>query len=433
MIFLLTTVEMLNVLFAYLVVFGAKLRKEKRYIIVISYVLGLAIQTGSYLMVGDLNATLITTCYWFVLPICWFERRKRKWFALYPFIWVGMSVINASFSFAISLIFKVSEKQVLYSFSGRFLCECIGILLLIGIKVYQGYKKLKITEVMLSWGQYVLLFTGVFSCYVLIGCIQGISMGEKINPLMQNIFSLSICCVCILFIVICLWQGIIMHQRMVYKNQTQQYEKYMQMQEEQIHQIMEKDEMMRKFRHDLNVHMTALQACAEAQNYEQLREYLSDMKHNSYIKKEVSYTGDSVIDAVLREYLGQAEEAGIEVYHTIHYDRNNQVKIYDICTIISNLLKNAIEACGKLETGKRKIDYKMGSMDNFLQIIVENTANGKVDINDYRLSTSKKDKKNHGLGSEIVRQTAQKYGGSVDYHSQETSFRAEVLLKVNGN
>lgn len=433
MIFLLTTVEMLNVLFAYLVVFGAKLRKEKRYIIVISYVLGLAIQTGSYLMVGDLNATLITTCYWFVLPICWFERRKRKWFALYPFIFVGMGVINAAISYVVAVFLGIPGGQIVEIGWLQFLCECGGMLLLVVMKIYQKKRMYDAVEVELNPVQYLFLFIGIICSGILIGCVQVLSQGWEMTVRVENIIGLILVIMCVIFIVVCLWQGIIMHQRMVYKNQTQQYEKYMQMQEEQIHQIMEKDEMMRKFRHDLNVHMTALQACAEAQNYEQLREYLSDMKHNSYIKREVSYTGDSVIDAVLREYLGQAEEAGIEVYHTIHYDRNNQVKIYDICTIISNLLKNAIEACGKLETGKRKIDYKMGSMDNFLQIIVENTANGKVDINDYRLSTSKKDKKNHGLGSEIVRQTAQKYGGSVDYHSEETSFRAEVLLKVNGN
>ena len=429
-VLILTTIEMLNFLLAYIVVFGAKLRREKGYIIV-TYIAGLILQAVVYMYIEQEISSIITMFYWFVLPVCWFERRKKKWFALYPFIFFGMSIINVSATFIVAMIKGIPDVQVIKNINYRMLCELFGIIILLMILIYQKILRKKVIEVSLSWRQYVLLFIGVFCSEIFIGAVQIISSGEDLPARAETAAGIALVLSCVIFIVLCLWQGIIMYQRMEYKNQMEKYEEFMQMQEEQIHSIVDRDEKMRRFRHDMNAHMTALRACVRERDYNKMSEYLDEIEGYSYIMKEIVYTGDSAVDAVYREMIENAWEKEIAVEYDINLNSGYAVKSFDLCVIVSNLLKNAIEANEKIEDAdKRKIEVKMYAVDNYMQMTVENPVNRKVEIVDNVLRTSKRDKKYHGIGSENVRQTVEKYNGSVEYKCDDNKFSAEVFLQM---
>lgn len=358
-VLILTTVEMISLLLTYIIVFGAKLRKNK-IIIFVTYLLGIAFQIIVYSVAKDDWDSIITTIYWIVIPLFWLEKRKKKWFALYPFIYMDISFINVFYSFIASLVLNIPEGQIISIGSVRIVYESGSIILLLAILLYIKLAKKEIVEVNLSWWQYALLFLGIFSSAIIIGCVQMISSGEELNLKMQNANGFAVTLICVIFIIVCLWQGVITRQKMEYKNKTENYEKLMRIQGEQIHRIIDKDDRMRKFRHDMNSHLTALRGCVIEKDYDRMLEYLDEMENNSYVKKAITYTGDSAIDAILREYIGQAEERGIIVTEKIQYKTNNNIKIYDLCTIISNVLKNAIEACEKIETDCRKIWWNGG-------------------------------------------------------------------------
>ncbi len=106
-----------------------------------------------------------------------------------------------------------------------------------------------------------------------------------------------------------------------------------------------------------------------------------------------------------------------------------KVEEYDLCILISNLLTNALEACERMPAGKaRYIQIKAGSYQDKLYISVENSTNGKVAVEGERLYTTKKDKQNHGLGSENVVRIVKKYDGLLHYDSDENSFLAEICI-----
>lgn len=427
-VLLLTTVEMGNVLLAYIVIFGAKLNKNKIFIF-ITYFVGLVIQFIFNKFIDNDLQTIITTLYGVVIPLCWLDVRKRKWFALYPFIWFGMSIINTVFSYLAAMYLGVPEVETIYVGYLRAVIETGGIVLLLLILLVNKIRKKERVEVEFGIAQYILLFAGIVSSAVVMGCVQFISGGEKLSVWAQNFTGFFVSSVFLVFIVACLWQGIIMRQKMEYKNKTENYEKFMHMQEEQIHRIIDKDDKMRKFRHDMASHLVALRGCVKEKDYDKLLEYLDEMENNSYVKSTVTYTGDSAIDAVLREYIEQAEEHEIVVTHRIQYKANN-IKTYDLCTVISNVLKNAIEACSNIENSKKTIDLSICVIDKCLQIIVKNSVKEKIKVIDNKLSTTKEDKRNHGLGSEIVRQTVEKYEGTVDYISDDKLFTVEIFMQA---
>lgn len=102
---------------------------------------------------------------------------------------------------------------------------------------------------------------------------------------------------------------------------------------------------------------------------------------------------------------------------------------YDLCTIVSNLLKNAIEACKKIPIEeKREIQLIITSMDQRIYMCVKNSVNEKVKLSGKYPKTTKVDQKNHGLGYKNLELTVQKYDGEIECHSYEDNFEVEIML-----
>lgn len=73
------------------------------------------------------------------------------------------------------------------------------------------------------------------------------------------------------------------------------------------------------------------------------------------------------------------------------------------CTIISNLLNNAIEACEKIQEDKRIIEFEIVGYNSQIFISVCNSYDMESIINQkQKFITTKEDKLNHGIVLENV-------------------------------
>lgn len=61
--------------------------------------------------------------------------------------------------------------------------------------------------------------------------------------------------------------------------------------------------------------------------------------------------------------------------------------------------------------------------------VINTTSNTKVNYNGSALKTSKEDKENHGLGTQIINDIAYKYNGNVKYEIVDNQFIANVMLE----
>lgn len=92
------------------------------------------------------------------------------------------------------------------------------------------------------------------------------------------------------------------------------------------------------------------------------------------------------------------------------------------CTIISNLLNNAIEACEKIQEDKRIIEFKIAGYNSQIFISVCNSYDMESIINQkQKFITTKEDKLNHGIGLENVRRTVKKYDGDMRISQENAS------------
>lgn len=102
------------------------------------------------------------------------------------------------------------------------------------------------------------------------------------------------------------------------------------------------------------------------------------------------------------------------------------IDIIDLCTIIANLLDNAIEAY--TECNDYDIRINLDYINNSYRIEIANTIKGSVLSGNKALKTSKSDTKNHGIGIKSVKSRAEKYNGKTEFTEENGQFVARVWL-----
>lgn len=417
--------EMANYLLAYRVIFQAEITKDKR-----RWGVGISSLIIIHLLImiiyGENISESLSIITMIMLPICILQKREKKYFIIYPFIVIGTSNIMVSMTFLCALLFKASEFKVLENDTLRIFCQCIPIILMLGLEILNKRNKKKLIYVQLGRQQYILFYIGIICTYLMISALQVISKGN-ISKDVINICGLAISIACIVFIFLILWQGIVVYREIQYKERCEMNEKYLELQAEHFQQLMAQDEKMRKFRHDMNSHMNMLKYYCESKQYEVLTDYLSNMTQESAVYDVTVYMRNSSVDAVIAPLALIAQEKNIEMEWKGILPEQTKVALYDLCTIVSNLLKNAIEACEEIaEEKEKKIEIRVGSYNNQIYLSFRNTVEKNIMVEKQRLVTSKRDKDNHGIGSQNVKEAVQKYDGTIIYKCEDGWFEVKI-------
>lgn len=102
---------------------------------------------------------------------------------------------------------------------------------------------------------------------------------------------------------------------------------------------------------------------------------------------------------------------------------------FDITTIFSNLLDNAIEACSRLKKEERIIKIRVFKFKDFLTINIYNKYDGSL-IWDKSNLVSTKDGKHMGLGIKNVQSAIVRYDGTLKIQSSDNYFDVKILLSL---
>ena len=281
--------------------------------------------------------------------------------------------------------------------------------------------------VVLSVPQYMIALLGSVCLFFVISVSQGI-MEEK-TELADWIRPLSVCLVIvgIIFVALILWQSQIEKKALQYKMENEYYQLCLKRQETHIREIVENDQKIRRFRHDVNAHLTALEQCLQTNDLQQLKSYVERMRAETRKLEVRKFTGIGVVDAIVSEWYQKAENAGI----TWEWDGMlgpTEMEVFDLCVVFSNLLSNAVEAAEQVEEGReRKISISCGTFRERICIRVSNTCRINPG-NRTRHGTTKSDHKNHGFGLVNIRNTVTNANGEFEIREEPGIFTAEIIV-----
>lgn len=102
----------------------------------------------------------------------------------------------------------------------------------------------------------------------------------------------------------------------------------------------------------------------------------------------------------------------------------------DFCSVLANLLENAVEACSHMASKERFINLKLSSPSNsILAIVIENSYDGEITcFNDTFISSKEKNRK--GIGISSVRNIVEQYNGVAKFEYQDYIFRASIMMRI---
>lgn len=187
-------------------------------------------------------------------------------------------------------------------------------------------------------------------------------------------------------------------------------------------------EVISKLRHDFKSNWSAVyDLVSENKNKEALsfiKEYLSELSG----KETLINTSNDIVNAVVNVKLSAAKSYGINVICMCVADFNG-ISDLDLCSLISNMLENAVTACKSSNSLSKRIYVNISSDEFKYEFCVKNTIKDSILNNNPKLNTTKTDKNSHGLGVKIIKSIAEKYSGTVDFYEENDEFCCYVVLK----
>lgn len=179
--------------------------------------------------------------------------------------------------------------------------------------------------------------------------------------------------------------------------------------------------------HDLNNHLTVLYQLLDEGNNIGAKEYIKEISRPIMKLSKTVWTGIDVVDVIINSKLEIMKEMDIHAEINVEFPQNTNILPNDICTILANLLDNAIEAVGALKY-PGSISLVIRRINSFLLIKTSNSCVGsKEKFNQYP-ETTKKDKKLHGWGLPSVMETIKKYGGTFKCQDEGDKFTVNIML-----
>ncbi len=216
-----------------------------------------------------------------------------------------------------------------------------------------------------------------------------------------------------------------------YRLQNEMAEKYNEQQREYFVKLLEKEQDTRRFRHDIINHLIVMHDIAVKEQSERLDEYirglLEDIDGQHYKQFDV---GNEVVNTILNYYfLPIKGECNISVNG--YMGEITSISQKDLCTIISNVIKNAVEAILNVDKNNRQICIDVNCGEMYLNIKLENTIAEDVVIGENGLpQTSKLDKDNHGIGLINTKSIVEKYNGKYKIKIENQRFITNIYLKI---
>jgi sensor histidine kinase regulating citrate/malate metabolism len=210
-------------------------------------------------------------------------------------------------------------------------------------------------------------------------------------------------------------------------------ESLVEMQREYYPVILDSIEAARRARHDLHHHVHVMHGLVSSGKYSELEIYLRQYSSGFFDMSPLTYCENDIVDVILRHFAVLAMKVSVCFNVDVDVPEAISVENADLCTVLGNLLENALEACAYVKSDK-KINIIIKQIGNELVILVDNTFDGNVTSGSGTSGSgtfiSRKRRKREGVGLASVRAVAERYGGSAEFYPDVSNrvFHSEVVL-----
>lgn len=168
---------------------------------------------------------------------------------------------------------------------------------------------------------------------------------------------------------------------------------------------------------DYMTHLQSISALIYLEEYEELSKYLEGITKDYNYSKEIIKFGHPALTALINTKREIAREKGIFFYIKVNCEIDDiEISSWDLCSLVSNVLENAIEAV-LAEEGKKWVKIIVNYNDGSYVFEIEN----KGHINDAIINKlfvepgiTTKASTGRGYGLYLAKKIVDRYGGAID-------------------
>ncbi len=197
--------------------------------------------------------------------------------------------------------------------------------------------------------------------------------------------------------------------------------------EKQVREIQNMYRQVRGWRHDYRNHINNMKIQLSQKNYGKLSEYLNALADDLDTVDTVIKTGNVMADAILNSKLNVAERMHIQLNVKANIPEMLPMSDVELCSMLGNMLDNAVEACGTLPEKERFMRVYIGKLKGQLYLSVQNAAGRVRKEKSSYLSTKEGE---HGYGLFRIDRVAKKYGGYINRQNEDGIFATEIMIPL---
>ncbi len=377
-------------------------------------------------------------------PICFLAELVLIWYFVQEtfFKKITMYIISYIFNYVVctlvtsllSLLSGYKESVFWSSHSLRILIILISIsIAIVVISILKRFRKPESSWARTAPFRYLALsIPGLLCCALVISFVQMSRSGDPVSYIFDKIAVFSVTLICVVYsvgTVLFIWLN---DTRKNYRLQNQLKDMYLNILKSYYKNMLENDQELRRFRHDLKAYIGCMRVLAEQEKYEELVRYIRKVSSEADgLTPDRIHCGNDIVDAMMNYLLPIADKEGIRISLEGTLPSDLEVADIDLCTILSNAIINAIDACREAMSKKDiTIGVTVGMRNGMLYLSIENPVSKPVDISILGKGTIKRDKKNHGFGIRNLLEAAERNHGQVRFSNLEGSFLVEVFLQT---
>ena len=213
----------------------------------------------------------------------------------------------------------------------------------------------------------------------------------------------------------------------VYEENDELMKKYLNDQKKHYEYLEMREKETKKFRHDMRNHMQMLYYLQNNKQYEEMDKYLKLLNGRIEDFGNSLTVNNSIVDAIINKFYAEACEKGINLNVRGKLPAICAIDAYDLCTVFSNVLSNALEAVDKITN--KEVFLECRYTDEEIIIIEKNMFEdiGQFKGNDLR--TIKEDKDKHGFGINNIMDAVKRNDGIVNIEVERNQFCISIMMK----
>ena len=306
-------------------------------------------------------------------------------------------------------LFDINLNSVIENRFEYLLMNSLSLIMLLPLMIHNIRKRNELKNG-LSNRTTVLLIAGGIAVGLFFGAIQ-LSASDSFNGNIMRVVILGVSLSCLFFVFIC--EALISNKAQNHKLKKANAEanQLMKIQEKYYTMLLKRENETRAFRHDIKSHLYCLKTL-----YSNLTTSLNEIVTSTE-------TGNNLINAIVNDIASQYSDVTLNWHGYLPMELS--LSSMDLCTVFSNLLRNAFEAAVKTE--EKDVSVSVRNIGSSLILEVSNTSltepvkhNGKF--------VSSKSEGGHGYGISNAKKVIESKNGSFLMNYENGIVRTEVIL-----